>query len=60
LTYGLLLVVSGVLEFSGDEENNLPNAVVIAVFVMTVWGLRWLRFSCSNISRTKKIQRWPN
>ena len=37
-TYGLLLVVSGVLEFSGDEENNLPNAVVIAVFVMNVLG----------------------
>ena len=36
--YGLLLVVSGVLEFSGDEENNLPNAVVIAVFVMNVLG----------------------
>ena len=36
LTYGLLLVVSGVLEFSGDEENNLPNAVVIAFFVMNV------------------------
>jgi len=38
LTYGFLLVVSGVLEFSGDEENNLPNAVVIAVFVMNVLG----------------------
>ena len=34
----MLLVVSGVLEFSGDEENNLPNAVVIAVFVMNVLG----------------------
>ena len=54
LTYGFLLVVSGVLEFSGDEENNLPNAVVIAVFVMNVLGPSLVAFSCSNISLTKK------
>jgi guanylate cyclase len=38
LTYGLLLLVSGVLEFSADDENHLPTAVINAFFVMNVLG----------------------
>ena len=34
----MLLVVNGVLEFAGDEENNLPNAVVTSFFVMKFLG----------------------
>jgi guanylate cyclase len=36
--YGLLVLVSGVLEFSGEEGNHLPTAVVNAFFVMNVLG----------------------
>lgn len=44
LTYGFLLLVSGVLEFSGDGENHLPKAVVNAFFVMNVLGPSLIAF----------------
>jgi guanylate cyclase len=38
VTYGLLVAVSGALEFSGGKENQLPTAVINTFFVMNVLG----------------------